>query len=82
MEKIKVNPGLSSFSGRRGVGLGSPFLQVPAGRRAGPSYAQRAGLQPSITERTFKQEQSPVSAEEDDLEGFQNRWGVSGIFIL
>ena len=57
-KKIKVNPDLSSFSGRRGVGLGSPFLLVPGGQRADPSCAHRTGLQPSTTERTFKQEQS------------------------
>ena len=57
-KKIKVNLDLSSFSGRRGVGLGSPFLLVPGGQRADPSCAHRTGLQPSTTERTFKQEQS------------------------
>lgn len=73
MEKIKVNPDLSSSSGRKGVGLGSPFLQVPAGRRADPFLCPEnwAPAFPT-TERTFKQEQA-VSAEENDLGGISER---------
>lgn len=69
--KSKPRPQLLLWK-RKGVGLGSPFLQVNLSRRADPSYAQRTGLSPfNNRKRTFKQEQSRFTAKRMIWEGFE-----------
>ena len=43
MEEKKLNPDPCSSSGRRGLGPGNPFPQVPAGRRSDPSMPRERG---------------------------------------